>query len=151
MNQIINTNRAVRVQFDAHSWNSQKSQSSSADIYVPFLVKEILVKGVDLDFYFDYRTMYFTSSLVDGNVLGSGFAGASYDTSSTTKEVRYIFNTPRDINGSYSFDYNLIDNVSAPTFTQISVTNNVSTTTYPNGAPEGYVLFVIEFFGSTTL
>ena len=95
--------------------------------------------------------MYFTSSLVDGNVLGSGFAGAMYDTSSTTKEVRYIFNTPRDINASYRFDYNLIDNVSAPTFTQISVVNNVSTTTYPNGAPEGYVLFVIEFIGSTTL
>ena len=151
MNQIINTNRAVRVKFDAYTSTTQLTQSSSANIYVPFLVKEIVVKGVDIDFIFDFRSMYFTSSLVDGNVLGSGFAGAMYDTSSTTKEVRYIFNTPRDINGSYRFDYNLIDNVSAPTFTQISVVNNVSTTTYPNGAPEGYVLFVLEFIGSTTL
>ncbi len=142
MNQIINTNRAVRVKFDAHSLNSQKSQSSSADIYVPFLVKEILVKGVDLDFYFDYRTMYFTSSLVDGNVLGSGFAGAIYDTSTTTKQLRYIFNTPRDINGSFRFDYFLMDNETGSSYINSGVVN---------GAPAGFVLFIIEFIGSTTL
>ena len=138
MNQIINTNRAVRVKFNAYTSTTQTTQSSNADIYVPFLVKEIHVKGVDLDFYYDFRTMYFTSSLVDGNVLGSGFAGAVYDTSSTTKQLRYIFNTPREINGSFRFDYFLIDNNTGASYNNAGIIN---------GAPTGYVLFVIEFVG----
>ena len=147
MNQIINTNRAVRVKFDTYTSISQKSQSSSASIYVPFPVREILIKGIDLDFGADFRTMYFTSSLVDGNYVGSGFAGTLTDYSAITKQVRYIFNTPRDINGSYSFTYSLLDNVSNVGYTDYATGIGVPTT----GAPTGYVLFVIEFIGSTTL
>ena len=147
MNQIINTNRAVRVKFDAYSSVAQMSQSSSASIYVPFPVKEILVKGVDLDFGSDFKTMFFTSSLVDGNYVGSGFAGGLTDYSSSTKQLRYIFNTPRDINGSYSFTYSLLDNVSISAYTDYATGVGVPTT----GSPTGYVLFVIEFIGSTTL
>ena len=143
MNQLINTNRAVRVRFETHTSTTQVSQSSSADIYVPFPVKEILIKGVDVDFTGDFRAMYFTSSLVDGNILGSGFGGSYYDNSSSTKQLRYIFNTPRDINGSFRFDYNLLDNVSQSTYVQ---NGNLL-----NGAPVGYILFVMEFVGSTTL
>ena len=151
MSQIINTNRAVRIKFDPYSSPTQLSQSSSASIFVPFPVKEILIKGIDIDFIYDFRSMYFTSSLVDGNVLGSGFASAMFDTSSTTKQMRYIFNTPRDINGSYRFDYNLINNVSASTYSIITTPLGVPTTNYYNGAPDGYVLFVLEFIGSTNL
>ncbi len=106
---IINTNRGVRVKFGTYTSTTQVSQSSSADLYAHFLVKEIFVKGVDVDFVGDFRSMYFTSSLVDGNILGSGFRGAHYDNSSSTKQLRYIFNTPRDINGSFRFYYNLLD------------------------------------------
>ena len=148
MNQIINTNRAVRVKFNAYTSNTQTTQSSNADIYVPFPVKEILVKGVDLDFVQDFRSMYFTSSLVDGNILGSGFAGGSCDFSNSTKELRYIFNTPRDINGSFRFDYSLIDVDATVSYATTSLLG-VSTVYY--GAPAGSVLFVIEFIGSTTL
>ena len=91
--------------------------------------------------------MFFTSSLVDGNYVGSGFAGGLTDYSSSTKQLRYIFNTPRDINGSYSFTYSLLDNVSNATYTDYTTGIGVPTT----GAPTGYVLFVIEFIGSTTL
>ena len=144
MNQIINTNRAVRVKFDAYTSTNKWNQSSSADIYVPFQVKEILVKGVDVDFTGDFRTMYFTSSLVDGNILGSGYGGSYYDTSSSTKQLRYIFNTPRDINGSFRFDYFLLDNINSATYVSAGAT-------VIDGAPVGYVLFVLEFIGSTTL
>ena len=71
MSQRINTNRAVRVKFNAYTSNTQTTQSSNASIYVPFPVKEILIKGIDLDFGADFRTMYFTSSIVDGNYVGS--------------------------------------------------------------------------------
>ena len=147
MNQIINTNRAVRVRFNAYTSTTQTSQSSNASIYVPFPVREILIKGIDLDFGADFKNMFFTSSLVDGNYVGSGFAGALTDYSSSTKQLRYIFNTPRDINGSYSFTYSLLDNVSSVGYTDYSAGNAVPTT----GAPTGYVLFVLEFIGSTTL
>ena len=147
MNQIINTNRAVRVKFDTYTSISQMSQSSIASIYVPFPVKEILIKGIDLDFNADFRTMYFTSNLVDCNYVGSGFAGTLTDYSASTKQVRYIFNTPRDINGSYSFTYSLLDNVSISVYTDYTTGNAIPST----GAPTGYVLFVIKFIGSTTL
>ena len=91
--------------------------------------------------------MFFTSSLVDGNYVGSGFAGGLTDYSSSTKQLRYIFNTPRDINGSYSFTYSLLDNVSISAYTDYATGVGVPTT----GSPTGYVLFVIEFIGSTTL
>ena len=147
MNQIINTNRAVRVKFDGYTCTTQITQSSNASIYVPFPVREILIKGIDLDFNADFRTMYFTSSLVDGNYVGSGFAGTLTDYSASTKQVRYIFNTPRDINGSYSFTYSQLDNVSNATYTDYTTNNAIPST----GAPTGYVLFVLEFIGSTTL
>ena len=147
MNQIINTNRAVRVKFDTYTSISQMSQSSSASIYVPFPVREILIKGIDLDFNADFRTMYFTSSLVDGNYVGSGLAGGLTDYSSSTKQLGYIFNTPRDINGSFSFTYSLLDNVSISAYTDYATGVGVPKT----GSPTGYVLFVIEFIGSTTL
>ena len=147
MNQIINTNRAVRVKFDAYTSTTQTTQSSNADIYVPFPVREILIKGIDLDFGSDFKTMFFTSSLVDGNYVGSGFAGGLTDYSSSTKQVRDIFYTPRDINVSYSFTYSLLDNVSISAYTDYATGVGVPTT----GSPTGYVLFVIEFIGSTTL
>ena len=64
------------------------------------------------------------------------------DYSNSTKQLRYIFNTPRDINGSFRFEYSLVDNETASTYSNGAVVN---------GAPVGYVLFVIEFIGSTTL
>ena len=79
---------------------------------------------------------------MDGNILGSGYGGSYYDTSSATKQLRYIFNTPRDINGSFRFDYFLVDTVSAATYSNAGL---------QNGAPIGYALFIIEFVGSTTL
>ena len=148
MSQIINTNRAVRVKFDAHTVSTQTTQSSSASVYVPFPVKEIIVKGVDLDFVQDFRSMYFTSSLVDNNILGSGFAGGLCDYSSSTKQLRYIFNTPRDINGSFRFDYSLIDVDTQVSYNTTSLLGAI-TTWY--GAPAGYALFVLEFIGSTNL
>ena len=148
MSQIINTNRAVRVKFDAHTVSTQTTQSSSASIYVPFPVKEIIVKGADLDFVQDFRSVYFTSSLVDNNILGSGFAGGLCDYSSSTKQLRYIFNTPRDINGSFRFDYSLIDVDTRVSYNTTSLLGAI-TTWY--GAPAGYALFVLEFIGSTNL
>ena len=142
MNQTINTNRAVRVKFDAYTSTTQSTQSSNASIYVPFPVKEILIQGIDLDFGADFRTLYFTSSLVDGNILGSAFASGLTDYSSSTKQLRYIFNTPRDINGSFRFDYSLVDNITPATYNDGNI---------EPGAQTGHVLFVIEFIGSTTL
>ena len=143
MSQIINTNRAVRVKFDAYTSTTKFSQSSSASIYVPFPVKEIILKGVDFDFGADFRTMYFTSNLVDGNILGSGFAGSLTDYSTSVKTLRYIFNTPRDINGSYSFTYSLLDNETISSYTDFTTGVGVPTT----GAPVGFVLFTFEFVG----
>ena len=124
--QMINTNRAVLVNFAAYS------NVSSASIYVPFLVSEIHIKGVDIDWGFDYLTMYFLSSLVDNCPVGAAFAGVASDTSTSTKKLRYIFPQPRDINSSYSFSYNLVDQISAVTFSD----NH-----------DGHVLFIIEFIG----
>ena len=144
MSQIINNNRAVRVEFAGYTSTTQMSQTSSADIYVPFPVKEIVIKGVDMDFTSDFRSMYFTSSLVDGNIVGSGYGGAYYDNSTSTKHIRYIFNTPKDINASFRFEYVLVDNNSTPVYV-----NDLAVQMY--GSPRGYVLFVIEFIGSTNL
>ncbi len=64
MNQIINTNRLVRVKFNTYTSTSQTTQSSNASIYVLFAVKKILIEGIDLDLNADFPTMFFTSSLV---------------------------------------------------------------------------------------
>ncbi len=77
--------------------------------------------------------MFFRSSLVDGNYVGYGFAGA------LTEQLRYIFNTPRDTNGSYSFTYSLLHNVSIVGYTDYTTGFGDPTT----GAPVGHVLFVI--------
>ena len=143
MSQIINTNRAVRVKFDTYTSYTKFSQSSNASLYVPFPVKEIILKGVDLDFGADFRTMYFMSNLVDNNIIGSGYAGGIMDYSTSVKELRYIFNTPRDINGSYSFTYSLLDNETIPIYTDYI--GGVATPT--TGAPVGFVLFTFEFVG----
>ena len=52
--EIINTNKAVVVNFAAHASVYQTTQSGSATIYIPFSVKQINVKGVDLDFESDF-------------------------------------------------------------------------------------------------
>ena len=117
--EMINTNRAVLVYFngtvDAVVANAAtgvvaspattKSSVASADIYIPFPVKEIHVRGMDIDWNADYYSIYFISSLVDNGPLGSGFAGVYSDTSTSTKKMRYIFDQPRDMNGSYRFEY----------------------------------------------
>ena len=95
--QMINTNRAVIVKFLQSTSDTQLTSSGDANIYIPFPVKEIKVKGVDLDFNADFRTLYFTSNLVDDFPLGSGYAGIMFDNSTSTKH------------GSYRFTYNLLD------------------------------------------
>ncbi len=58
--EMINTNKAVVVSFDAYVSQLQITNTASADIYVPFLVKEIHVRGIDLDFMADFQPLYFT-------------------------------------------------------------------------------------------
>ena len=96
---MINTNRAVLVYFAGNTNEDQVTSSGAADIYVPFKVSQINVKGIDLDFDSDFRMMYFTSGLVNSGPLGSGYGGILYDNSSSTKELTYLFQDPRDING----------------------------------------------------
>ena len=76
--------------------------------------------------------MYLLSALVDKCPVGAAFAGVASDTSTSTKKLRYIFPQPRDMNSSYSFSYNLVDQISAVTF--------------PDNH-DGHVLFIIEFIG----
>ena len=47
--------------------------------------------------------MYFTSSLVNGGPLGSAFAGNLGDTAASSTTVKYVFQNPIEINGSYNF------------------------------------------------
>ena len=140
---------------------------------MPFLVSEIQIRGIHTNFDADFREMYFTSSFVDGGPLGSAFAGILGDTTASSKTVKYVFQNPREINGSYNFTYNLIDPLSfyfpngympgqglatsVPSLGGIvnMVAGNESNV-YPNadpllladavlGAPTGRVLFLIEF------
>ena len=108
----INTNRAIVVPFAGHVNRDQTTVSSLASIYVPFLVSEIQIRGIHTNFDADFREMYFTSSLVDGGPLGSAFAGILGDTTASSKTIKYVFQNPREINGSYDFTYHLIDPVS---------------------------------------
>ena len=94
--------------------------------------------------------MYFTSNLVDYGPLGSGFAGILCDNSTTTKQLTYLFKDPRDINGSYTFIYHVLDTI---TFyfpngyvpgTGPDSSAAVGTTA---GSPAGRVLFILEFIG----
>ena len=148
--EMINTNKAVIVNFAANASGAILSSTSSADIYIPFLVKQINLKGIDLDFDNDFSPMYFTSSLVDHSPLGSGFAGILCDFSNSSKNLSYIFNTPRDINGAYSFTYNIL-HTSAFYFQHGFVAG--ASAMVPNdinaliGSPAGRVLFMLEFIG----
>ena len=107
--QMITTNKAVVINFPAYASQYKLTNTSTANIYIPFPVKQINVKGVTLDFEGDFKVMYFTSNLVDSGPLGSGFGGILCDYSSGTPMISYIFKQPRDINGVYDFTYNVID------------------------------------------
>ena len=124
--QIINTNRVVIVNFDSNI------NTGTSNIYVPFPVHEIHIKGVDIDWDADYTTIYFLSNLVDYGPVGAGFAGALSDMSTSTKKLRYIFPQPRDINGSYTFEYQRVDKISVDVF--------------PDN-DKGHVCFIMEFLG----
>ena len=121
---MINTNEAVVVFFGGN-----KSQGS-ASIYIPFPVKEILVKGVDVDWQVDYCACMFSSSLFNDGPIGGGFCGVNYDNSSNLKHLRYLFQQPRDINGTYTFNYIPLDNAND----------------FPN-INYGTVVFTFEFIG----
>ena len=142
--EMINTNKAVVVFFTGNANVNQLTTSGTADIYVPFKVSQINVKGIDLDFDSDFRMMYFTSNLVDYGPLGSGYGGILYDNSSTTKQLTYLFQDPRDINGSYTFTYHLLD-TAALYFPNGFVSGAATLPT--NGSPPGRVLFMLEFIG----
>ncbi len=55
--EMIKTNKAVVVSFDAYVSQLQITNTASADIYVPFLVKEIHVRGIDLDFMAEFQLL----------------------------------------------------------------------------------------------
>ena len=55
--EMINTNKAVVVFFTGNANVNQLTTSGTADIYVPFKVSQINVKGIDLDFDSDFRMM----------------------------------------------------------------------------------------------
>ncbi len=122
--EMINTNKAVLVRFPAN-----KSQGT-ASIYIPFPVKEIHIKGVDIDWQADYCACMFSSSLVNDGPIGGGFCGMNLDFSTSLKHLRYIYLTPRDINGTYTFNYKVLD--SANDFPSIN---------------HGTVVFTLEFIG----
>jgi len=122
--EMINTNKAVSVYFAPN-----KSQGS-ASFYIPFPVKEIHVKGVDIDWQNDYCACIFSSSLFNDGPIGGGFCGINYDNSSSLKQLRYIFQQPRDINGSYTFNYTPLDN-----------SNLFPSNLY------GQIVFTLEFIG----
>ena len=128
--EMINTNKAVLVKFSADI------STASADIYIPFPVKEIHVRGVDIDWEDDYIAVIFNSNLVNDGPLGGGFCGLNYDNSTATKKLRYIFPDPRDINGSYTFSYNVIDLKRIKDGLQLFPSVNY-----------GYVCFFLEFIG----
>ena len=123
---MINTNRAVIVRFPAAKTNG------SADIYVPFPVKEINVKGVDVDWGHDYSAVIFNSTLVSNGPIGGAFCGISSDFSTSTIKLRFIFDQPLNVNGNYQFTYKLID--------------TVSDIAYPD-TQHGHVCFMLEFIG----
>jgi hypothetical protein len=80
-----------------------------------------------------------------------------YDNSTTTKQLHYLFDSPRDINGTYRFTYNLVDDKSF-----YFANGYLSGQGVPNdevlvggaanpkitkGAPKGSVIFMLEFIG----
>ena len=151
--EMINANKAILVYFtgtfagqnanattgDVYMPPTSKSSVAYANIYIPFQVKEIHVRGIDIDWNADYYSIYFTSSLVDNGPLGSGYAGIYSDTSTSTKKMKYIFDQPRDVNGTYRFEYFRIEQNSGAFL-------NTKTPSYPS-SDGGGVLFMLEFVG----
>ncbi len=94
--------------------------------------------------------MYFTSNLVDYGPLGSGYGGILYDNSSTTKQMRYLFQDLRDIKGTYTFTYHILD-TTAFFFINGFVSGTGPDTSANVGAtdvsPRGRVLFWFAFIG----
>ncbi len=122
--------------------------NGAADIYVPFKVSRINIKGIDLDFKTDFRAMYFTSTLVDYGPLGSGFARILYANSTSTKQMTYLFQDPRDINGNYTFTYHILDTTAFYFFHGFlpgTGSDTSSVTGKLPGAQPGRVLFILEF------
>ncbi len=101
--EMINTNKAVQVKFSADT------SIASANIYIPFPVTEMHVRAVDIYWEADYVAVAFTSNLVNDGPLGGSFCGLNYDNSTATKKIRYLFPEPKDINGTYTFSYTVID------------------------------------------
>ena len=128
--EMFNTNKAVLVKFSADT------ATANADIYIPFPVKEIHVRGVDIDWEADYVAVAFTSNLVNNGPLGGGFCGLNYDNSTATKKIRYLFPEPKDINGSYTFSYSVLDSKRI-----------IDTIALFSSANYGYVCFFLEFIG----
>ena len=94
--------------------------------------------------------MYFTSDLVNHGALGSGYGGILSDNSSTTKQMTYYFKDPIEVNGTYTFTYHILDNVSYyfPNGFIPGITPDSSLVTGAfQGAPVGNVLFMLEFIG----
>ncbi len=63
--EMFNTTKAILVKCPAYNNAAQLTNTSIADIYIPFPVKQINVKGKALDFDAEFRVLYFTSNLVD--------------------------------------------------------------------------------------
>ena len=78
--KIINTNKALFVTFPL------SNSTASCDIYVPFPVYEIHVRGIDVDWQADYLTVVFFSSLFNDGPVGSAFCGVGSDFSTATKK-----------------------------------------------------------------
>ena len=147
---MINTNRAVLVYFAGNTNEDQVTSSGAANIYVPFKVSQINIKGIDLDFESDFRVMYFTSDLVDSGPLGSGYAGILCDNSTTTKQMTYLFKDPRDINGNYTFTYHILDTTAfyfLNGFVPGIGPDTSSNVGVSEGSPMGKVIFMLEFIG----
>ena len=143
-------NKAVVITFPGHNQSLKLTNSGTADIYCPFPVKQINVKGIDLDFDADFKIMYFTSDIVNGGPIGSGFGGILCDNSTSSKNMSYIFHEPKDINGTYTFTYNLLDTSSyyfRNGFVAGSGPDTTANTGSFSGAPFGRVLFLLEFIG----
>ena len=64
---MINTNKAINIRFAANT------SQTSANIYVLFIVKEIHVKAVDIDWENDYCSCMFTTSLFNDGPLVADF------------------------------------------------------------------------------
>ncbi len=103
----INTNKAVVVYFGGNK------SIGSVSLSIPFPVKEMHVKGVDIEWQADYVACMFSSSLVNDGPIGGGFCGVNCDNSTSLKNIRYIFRTPLAINGTYTFNYQVLDSANA--------------------------------------